>query len=593
MDYGPRMSRPILRALLGLGVLAALFSAPAASAAPGELDPTFGTGGQLRLLESNEESYAGAVAVQPDGKILVAGSDHGNAVVVRLLPNGGLDPSFGSGGQVTTVVSAEFSAFQAVTIQPDGKIVAVGSAKGAVNRDFLFARYSTGGVPDGGFGGGDGVELVAVGAEDDSAKAVAVGSGGRVVATGEAGLPMNNHAAGVVVLLSSGLPDPDCGGGDGVVLKETAGKFDTGVAVAALGDGSFLVGDLNAVGAGLGFVLLKLRSDGEYDNGFGGGDGISVTPIPVEGAPIVAGGLADMTVLSDGRIVAAGNGVDYIGSPPDYHQKLAVVRYLANGELDPSFAAGGIFTHRDGRESRITTIEPAEAGGYLLAGDYYNDSLKQNASLVVRLTSGGALDPAFGVGGIVARGDTAPFGEGIGGAAVDSEDRLVTVGTAYGPNNTSWASLARYLGDPRPVAPANQAAHARMKAVPKKIAAEKMNGFSGTAADPDGDGVSKVQIAVFGRVRSGVAKGSRAVPRCLVMKSKKPRFKLVKPKKGKCPQRWLKVKGKAKWGFKLKGDLPAGKYVVFARATDGLGATEAKFSRKLRNRYAFRVLPSR
>jgi uncharacterized delta-60 repeat protein len=595
MDYVHRMSRPTLRALLGLGVLAALLSAPAAKAAPGDLDPSFGTGGQVRLLESNEESYAEAVAVQPDGKIVVAGSDHGNAVVVRLLPGGALDPSFGSGGKVTTEVSAAFSAFQAVTIQPDGMIVAVGSAKGAADRDFLFARYSVDGSPDGGFGGGDGVELVPVGSGDDDARAVAIGPGGRIVATGEAGQAMANHAAGVVVLLSSGAPDAGFGGGDGVVVKETEGKLDTGVAVAALGDGGIIVGDLNAIGAGLGFVLLKLRSDGEYDNGFGGGDGIAVTQIPGDGVAIDAGAMTDMTVLPDGRIVAAGNGVDYTANPPAYHGKLAAVRYLANGELDPSFAGGGIFTQRIEREPRITTIELAEAGGYLLAGDYYSDSLKTNASLVIRLTSGGALDPAFGAGGIVARGDTAPFGEGIGGAAIDSEDRLVTIGSAYGPNNTSWASLARYLGDPRPPSPApvNLPAHARMKAVPKKVVAGKLKGFSGSARDPDGDGVKRVQIAVFARVRSGGAKASRAVPRCLVMKSKKPRFKLVKPKKGKCPQRWLKVKGKAKWSFKLKGALPPGKYVVAARATDGLGAAETKFSRKLRNRYGFRILPPR
>lgn len=571
--------------------LVALAAPPAANAAPGDLDPSFGSGGQVRLLESNEESFAQAVAVQPDGKIVVAGSDHGNAVVLRLLPNGALDPSFGSGGKVTTTVSAEFSAFQAVTIQPDGKIVAVGAAKGAVDRDFLFARYSTDGVPDGGFGGGDGVELVPVGAEGDDAKAVAIGAGGRIVATGEAGQSMGNHAAGIVVLLSSGAPDPGFGGGDGVVLKETAGKFDTGIAVAALGDGSIVVGDINAVGGGLGFILLKLRSDGEYDTGFGGGDGIAFTPIPVEGAMTAAGVIKDLMVLSDGRIVAAGGGLDYYGSPATYHSKVVAIRYLPNGELDPSFGGGGIFTYRGVEAPEAETLDLAAAGGYLLAGRYENASLKQQASLVVRLTSGGALDPAFGAGGIVARGDTAPFGEGIGGAAVDSEDRLVTIGTAYGPNNTSWAPLARYLGDPRPTTPVNQPAHARMKAVPKKIAAGKMNGFSGTAADPDGDGVVKVQIAVFSRVKSGVAKASRAVPRCLVMRSKRPRFKLVKPKQGKCPQRWLKVKGKTKWRFKLTGDLPAGKYVVFARATDGLGAAETAFSRKLRNRYAFRVLP--
>ena len=69
-----------------------LAAAPAASAAPGDLDPSFGSGGIVKLLESEEESYAGAIAAQPDGKVVVAGFEKGNTVVVRLLPNGELDP---------------------------------------------------------------------------------------------------------------------------------------------------------------------------------------------------------------------------------------------------------------------------------------------------------------------------------------------------------------------------------------------------------------------------------------------------------------------------------------------------------------------
>ncbi|HKF81420.1 MAG TPA: delta-60 repeat domain-containing protein [Solirubrobacterales bacterium] len=591
------MSRPPRRLLLVLATLVALAAAPAADAAPGDLDPTFGSGGQLRLLESEEDSFADAVAIQPDGKIVIAGSDHGNAVVLRRLPDGSPDPSFGSGGTVTTAVS-EFGEFRAVTIQPDGKIVAAGSAKGTVNRDFLIARYSTDGAPDGSFGGGDGQALVPVGAEGDDAKAVAIGTDGRIVAVGEAGLSGGSHAAGIVVLQSSGVPDPGFGGGDGVVVKETAGKFDTAVAVAPLGDGSIIVGDINAVGGGLGFVLLKLRSDGEYDNGFGGGDGISLTPIPVEGAMTASGFLKDLTMLSDGRIVAGGAGLDYYGTPPTYHPKVVAVRYLSDGELDPSFGSDGIFTYRGVEEPEAETLDLAAGGGYLLAGRYYNGSLKQQASLVVRLTSGGALDPAFGAGGIVARGDTAPFGEGIAGAAVDSEDRLLTIGTAYGPNNTSWASVARYLGDREPAkpisAPVNRAPHARMKAVPKKVKGGKLKAFSGVAADPDGNGIGKVEVALVRIVPGGAkAKASAGKPRCFALRSPKPRFEKVKPKGNQCPQRWLKAKGKAKWSFKLKRALPPGRYLVLARATDGLGVAETGFSRKLRNRYAFRVLPER
>jgi uncharacterized delta-60 repeat protein len=332
-----------------------------------------------------------------------------------------------------------------------------------------------------------------------------------------------------------------------------------------------VIGNANGAGGGDGFTVMKLLSNGEYDPGFGGGDGIVVTPIPIDGAMIETGRISDLIVIPDGRIVAVGSGYDYYGSPANYHSKLAAVRYLGSGDLDPSFGSGGIFTHRVSDSTNVATVDQAEAGRYLLSGWYDNAGLKKTASLVVRLTPGGSLDPAFGAGGVVARSDTAPFGESISGAAVDFEDRLVTVGTAYGGNNTSWASLVRYLGDKVPAQPIsvtfNRSPHARMKKVPRKVTAEKLKGFSGGARDFDGHGLKRVQIALVKKQPKGKGK-------------KKPVL------------RWKKVKGKKKWSFKLKRELPPGRYVVYARAVDGLGLPEAKFSRKLRNRYGFRVLPA-
>jgi hypothetical protein len=216
---------------------------------------------------------------------------------------------------------------------------------------------------------------------------------------------------------------------------------------------------------------------------------------------------------------------------------------------------------------------------------------------VGRLRPDGQPDPAFGSNGFVVRTDTAPFGEYVENAAVDSADRLVTVGSAYGPGNTEWVTVTRYLGDPQPVpisapAPANVAPFARIKRVPKKLRVGKLHGFSGTAADPDGNGVQSVQIALVKRARRGVkAKASAARLHCFTLNSKL-RFKRVKAKKNQCPQVWVAAKGTSKWKFKLKGVLPPGKYVVYARAVDGAGLAETSFSRKLGNRYGFRVVAS-
>lgn len=591
--------RMFFLALILCGLLAA---APAASAAPGDLDPSFGSGGMVKLLESNEESWAEGIAIQPDGRIVIAGQEKGNAVVLRLLASGQPDPGFGSGGKVTLNFPGGRSELRTVALQPDGKIVAAGAAEVAGNGDFLIVRYNADGSPDMSFGGGDGIETVPVGSEDDQAEAVAIGPDGHIAASGTVDLPGGENGLGVVVLKSDGTPDATFGGDGSLVKQTTIGEGDDrGVAVAMLGGGRVLLGDECGSGRGNGFVLLQLLSNGNFDPGFGGGDGIVETPIPGEGLTPGLGRITDFALLPDGRIVAAGYGADYGGSPPDYTSTVAAVRYTPEGELDPSFAGDGIFTHRIDDEGLARAVALGEKGRILLGGEYELPGTTTNADWVARLTPGGTLDSSFGSGGLVVRADTAPFGEAIENIAVDSADRLVTVGSAYGPNNTEWVSVTRYLGDPQPPiavpisAPVakNQPAHARMKAVPKKLALGKLTRFSGTASDPDGNGVQKVQVALVKRARGGAkAKASAGARlRCFALNAKL-RFKRTKAKGKQCPQVWITAKGTSKWSLKLKRTLPPGKYVVFARAVDGKGLAETSFSRKLRNRYGFRVVAS-
>lgn len=590
-----------------MGLLALVAAgAPAASAAPGDPDPSFGTGGVVRMLPSNEDIFMRGVATQPDGKIVLAGGDFvtNTTIVVRLLENGALDPSFGGDGIVNLALGTESSTAQAVLVQPDGKILLAGGAKGAVNFDFMFARLSADGLLDPSFGGGDGYELVAVGAEGDRANSVALGPGGRIVAAGEVALPASVNAAGVVVLTSSGLPDPGYFGGDGVTFETTTPKNDRGVDAAMLGDGRVLLADANGAGGGDGFTLIQLLASGARDPSFGLGDGEAVALPPSAGSPTgIAGRVMDFKLLGDGRIVASGYGYDEVGSPPVLDIKAAVARFLADGQLDESFGSSGWFTHQFGLgEDNAGTIDVTPAGRLVIAGSHTAQSspITIDSPALARLDPGGALDPTFGTGGIVLNGITAPFGESFEDAALDPEERVVVAGRAYVGDGNTEVVVRRILGDKVPVGPpaVNQAPHARMKKVPKKVKAAKLKRFSGTASDPEGATLT-VQVAVVKLLRGSGASASRIrpiPPRCKVMNAK-AKFRWVKAKgprrKATCPQRWLAVKGKAKWSFKLKKALPPGRYVVYARAVDASGLAESAFSRKAGNRYAFRVLPPR
>lgn len=575
-----------------------------ARAAPGAIDPSFGNGGELRMLPSHEDIAIRAVAAQPDSRIVLAGADQtvGQTIVLRLLPNGERDPSFGNGGLVSLQVGSEASEARALALQPDGKIVVGGTAKGATKYGFSVLRLNPDGSLDTGFGAGNGVQVVSVGPEEDSGEALALGPDGRIVVTGEARLP-GDSAAGLAVLGPDGSPDAGYFGGDGVTTFTTSQGFDDGVAVAMLADGRVLLADSNGAGGGHGFTLAQLLQSGLPDPGFGGGDGLVEVSPPSQGEAAGLGGrITDFELLADGRIVATGYGYDQVGNPPQDDLKAAVARFLADGQLDASFGSGGFSTHQFGPfDEQPGWIGVTPSGRPLIAATNFVQVTPSSieSPALARLDPDGGLDPTFGVGGQVLNGATAPFGEPMEAAALDPEERTIVVGRAYIGGGDTEVVLRRYLGDKVPLGPRgpNLAPHARLKKLAKKLKRGKPRSFAGTASDADGS-VAKVQIAVARLVRGGArVAAKRRAPRCLVMKNARAKFKAVKPvgPKGRraCPQRWLTAKGTAKWKYKLKKALPPGRYVVYARAVDGEGLAETAFTRKAGNRYAFRVLARR
>jgi len=131
----PRDSNFAICVTLAAGILAL-----PTRAAPGDLDLSFGTGGKVTTDFRPLSDSAYGLAIQGDGKIVVAGS----SVLARYNPDGSLDTSFGTGGKVTAVIG-----IAAVLIQGDGKIVAAGSiAPGGYCCQFALARYHSDGSPD-------------------------------------------------------------------------------------------------------------------------------------------------------------------------------------------------------------------------------------------------------------------------------------------------------------------------------------------------------------------------------------------------------------------------------------------------------------
>ena len=156
----------------------------------GTLDTTFNTTGRvLTDLRVGSIDYATAAVIQSDGKIVVGGVSETSGIpydfsLARYNPDGTLDLAFnGTGKTVTNFSAGSYDALQALAIQSDGKIVAVGDSSATGRRSFAVARYTTTGILDGTFNA-TGKVLTNFGSDDASAQAVAIQSDGNLVAAG-------------------------------------------------------------------------------------------------------------------------------------------------------------------------------------------------------------------------------------------------------------------------------------------------------------------------------------------------------------------------------------------------------------------------
>jgi uncharacterized delta-60 repeat protein len=245
----------------------------------GVLDPTFGTGG-VAIHNVGPESRGEGAAIQTDGKIVIAGALQGSAngaFVGRLNTDGSVDTSFGTGGFVVETGFGLASQYDAVLIQPDGKIVVAGTDTFIPPNKFLVVRYDTNGQRDASFGT-NGAVLTAPTASGGWAFDLDVGPNGTLIATGAgSSIGGNGSRIGVVRYLTNGTPDPSYGGGDGIATM-TVPNQTTAYKGVVEPDGrvvtaAFRIKDLVT---GNDLVAARFTPDGRTDTAFGGTGWIAV-----------------------------------------------------------------------------------------------------------------------------------------------------------------------------------------------------------------------------------------------------------------------------------------------------------------------------
>jgi uncharacterized delta-60 repeat protein len=300
----------------------------------GELDETFGVGG-IVTTEFPFGAEATAAVLQPDGKIVAVGSTYfqGAFGVARYNTDGSLDVSFGNGGTTTTDLDfAHGGSALAVTVQPDGRILVAGFRYDPDSVDFVLARYNADGSPDITFGI-NGKVISPFGPGSGSwIFAETFQPDGKIVAAGVA-----NFASDFALARynADGSLDTSFGIG-GMVTTDFDGAYDEARAAVIQSDGKIVAaGSTGGIVGPPDFALARFDADGSPDATFGNGGKVA-TDLSWGGD-----GARALAIQSGGAIVAAGGGMN----PFNYTEDFVLARYTPDGVLDEAFGSdGGVFT---------------------------------------------------------------------------------------------------------------------------------------------------------------------------------------------------------------------------------------------------------
>jgi uncharacterized delta-60 repeat protein len=327
----------------------------------GSLDTSFnGTG-----IAAATVGTANGVAIQPDGKIIVVGDNSNPAnvdfKVVRYNANGTFDTSFDSDGIVETAVREGVDVAYAVAIQPDGKIIVSGRSDSNPTfvTSFAMVRYNTNGSLDTTFDT-DGI-VITPGPGNAITDSFALQPDGKIVVAHNIFFS-SSFSYGLAVLRYNSDGSPDTTFNMTGSLSTTVGTNVEFASVALQRDGKIVVAcsSYTSNAAGYDFWVVRYNSDGSLDQSFGT-EGMVVTPIGAGAAFDVPKSIA---IQANGKILVGGT------SPTASNKDFATVRYNKNGSLDQKFGVGGIVkTDVGGNADAINAIAVQRNGRIIAAGE--------------------------------------------------------------------------------------------------------------------------------------------------------------------------------------------------------------------------------
>jgi uncharacterized delta-60 repeat protein len=371
------------RTLVSLTLIAALalLTGGVASAAPGDVDASFGDAGSKTVPVGNPADVAGLVR-RGDGSFVIGASVTGYAMTVALKPNGQLLKSYGSSGISSVPVPGSSSVtIRDIAIRPNDLAVVAGDESAMSGSDrFVVARFRADGEPDASFSD-DGVTRIGFPQGDAYGYGVAIQPDGKIVVVGEVQPASGVSNPAILRLNPNGTLDRTFGdGGRRVVkLKDGVAGYDAPWRVVVQAHGKLAMAGWTDRGNGNYRTLaMRLKPGGVLDRTFGG-DGVAV--VDADGMDNWAYGLA-----KDGDKLVLGLHVD--------SNAAGILRLNGNGTRDRTFGGDGVATHALSVPWEVEAVA-VRAGDHAIVGV---NGLSSGPN-VVRFRSGGKLDGGFGSGG--------------------------------------------------------------------------------------------------------------------------------------------------------------------------------------------------
>ena len=394
-------------------------------------DPSFGVNGIVTIPFGSSHDAAHALALQSDGKVVVAGwtqsqSDRDFAIA-RLNVNGSLDGGFGSGGKVITPIGTNNEA-NAVTIDNWGRIVVAGYMVSGGVGEAVVARYFANGSLDGSFNG-TGMKAVP-GYTANAIRTVGAGGSAQYIIVGGTSAQPGGDDFSLSRLENIGSYHTWFNG-TGAVMTSTSSGYDRLQAMAIQSDGKIVVAGSTQVGSASRFLVIRYNGNGTLDATFNVTGKVSTTIGSNDHAKAIA-------IQADGKIIVVGS------SRSGSRDNMAIVRYNTNGSLDTGFGVGGITTTDffGGDDSANAVV--IQSNGKILVGGTAGDTM---VFAVARYHENGTLDLSLNGTGMTIVNNLGDGNHYANGLAILPDGRYILAGSAT-RNGANDFAVVRFLNNP-------------------------------------------------------------------------------------------------------------------------------------------------